>query len=155
MIPTTTLKTNIPKPRSLYSARRLPVKASLGGLNQADQQDSFGERVIDSKIELPSFRVAELRSEYARVTALLSVFAGLLATLVLSRGIMSLMQERRGAAWPFAVLLAAMTAYEVVWLRFVKRAMGSDREISTATWTGSIFIESLLPTIAVFLQLYT
>ena len=155
MIPTTALKTDITKPSSLRSTRRPPVSASLGGLNQAQQQDNFGERMIDSKIELPSFRVAELRSECARVTALLSVFAGLLATLVLSRGIMSLMQEHRGAAWPFALLLAAMTAYEVVWLRFVKRAIGSDREISTATWTRSILIESLLPTIAIFLQLYT
>ena len=154
MIPTT-LKTNIPKPRTLHSARRLPVKASLGGLDQAEQQDKFGDRMIDSKIELPSFRVAELRSECARVMALLSVFASLLATLVLSRGIMSLMQEHRGAGWPFVGLLAAMTAYEVMWLRFVKRSIGSDREISTATWTGSIFTESLLPTIAVFLQLYT
>ena len=127
----------------------------MGGLNPAEPQDSFGMRKIDSKIVLPSFRGAELRSECVRVTALLSVFASLLATLVLSRGIMSLMQEHRGAAWPFAVLLATMTAYEVVWLRFVKRAIGSDREISTATWTGSIFIESLLPTTAVFLQLYT
>ena len=154
MIPTTKLKTNIPKPRSLRSTGRPPVKASLGGLSQAEQQDSFGERVIDPNIALPSFRVAELRSECARVTALLSVFAGLLATLVLSRGIMSLMQEHRGAAWPFAALLAAMTAYEVAWLRFVKRTLGSAREISAATWTGSILIESLLPTIAVLLQLY-
>src|SRR5271157_750479 len=133
MIPTTTLKTDITKPTSLRSTRQSPVRASLGGMNQAEQQDNFGERMIDPKIELPSFRVAELRSESARVTALLSVFASLLATLVLSRGIMSLMQEHRGAAWPFAVLLAAMAAYEVVWLRFVKRAIGSDREISTAT----------------------
>ena len=155
MIPTTTLRTDITKPSSLGSTRRPHVSASLGGLNEAEQQDNFGERMIDSKIELPSFRVAELRSECARVMALLSVFAGLLATLVLSRCIMSLMQEHRGAGWPFVGLLAAMTAYEVVWLRFVKRAIGSDRQISTTTWTGSIFIESLLPTIAVFLQLYT
>ncbi|MGA7409644.1 MAG: SpoIIE family protein phosphatase, partial [Bryobacteraceae bacterium] len=150
-----TLRTDITKPSSLGSTRRPHVSASLGGLNEAEQQDNFGERMIDSKTELPSFRAAELRSECARVMALLSVFAGLLATLVLSRGIMSLMQEHRGAGWPFVGLLAAMTAYEVVWLRFVKRAIGSRREISTATWTGSIFIESLLPTIAVLLQLYS
>ena len=154
MIPTT-LKTDITKPNSLRSTRRASVKTSLGDLNQAEQQDKSGERMIDSNIELPTFRVAELRSECARVKALLSVFASLLATLVLSRGIMSLMQEHRGTAWPFAVLLAAITAYEVVWLKFVTRAIDSDREISTATWTGSIFIESLLPTIAVSLQLYT
>ena len=70
-----------------------------------------------------AFRAAELRSEHARVTAILTVCAGLLA-LVLVRGFLSLAAGRHGEAWPFAVLLASMTAYEWWWLRFIKNAIG-------------------------------
>ena len=75
--------------------------------------------------------------------------------LVLIRGVISLAEGRRGAAWPFAILLAAMTAYETVWLRLVSRAVRSSRKISNSTWTASILVESLLPTTALFLQIHT
>jgi serine phosphatase RsbU (regulator of sigma subunit) len=48
-----------------------------------------------------------------------------------------------------------MTAYELVWLRFVKQAIQSNRVVSRATWTANIFVESLTPTIAVLLQIHT
>jgi serine phosphatase RsbU (regulator of sigma subunit) len=110
--------------------------------------------VIDSEIKSHSFRLAELRSEWVRVSALLGVFGSLLV-LVLVRGVMSVAEGHRGEAWPFALLLAVITAYEVAWLRFVKRAIRSSRGISRATWIANIFAESLLPTIALLLQIHT
>ena len=108
--------------------------------------------MIDTEIKSPAFHRAQLRSECFRIIVLLSIFGSLLV-LVLIRGVMSLAQGRRGEAWPFAVLLAIMTAYEVIWLRFIRRAIQSNRGISTPSWIGNIFIESLLPTIMLFLQI--
>jgi serine phosphatase RsbU (regulator of sigma subunit) len=106
------------------------------------------------EIQSPAFQLARLRSERARVLTLLGVFGGLLL-LVLIRGGMSLLQGYRGEAWPFAILLAAMIAYEVLWLRFVDRAIERSLEVPTATWTRNIFVESLFPTIVLLLQIYT
>ena len=112
------------------------------------------EPKVDSEFQSEAFQQATLRSERARVLALLGVFGSLLV-LVLIRGGMSLAQGHRGEAWPFALLLAVMTAYEALWLRFVGRAIGSGREVSTTIWTASIFVESLFATAAIFLQIYT
>jgi len=109
--------------------------------------------MIDSEIQSSSFKLEELRSERTRVTALLGVFAGLLV-LVLIRGVASLAGGRRGEAWPFVVLLAVLTVYEVVWLRFVKQAIESGRVLSRATWTANLLVESLAPTIALLLQIH-
>src|SRR5882724_548062 len=110
--------------------------------------------LIDSEIKSPAFHLAELRSECARVTAVLGAFGSLLA-LVLIRAVMSLAEGHRGEAWPFALLLAAMTAYEAGWLRFVRRAITSGRTVTWSAWLANIFIEALLPTSALFLQIYT
>ncbi len=109
---------------------------------------------MDSRIESNSFRLAEMRSECIRVKALLSVLVSLFA-LVLIRAGLSLAQGHTGQAWPFAVLLAATATYELVWLTFVKQALSRNREVSKNTWMAGIFVESLLPTAAVFLQIYT
>src|ERR1051325_1053869 len=101
-----------------------------------------------------SFNAAELRSEWARVGALLAVFISLLA-LVLIRGALGLADGQHGEAWPFALLLAAITAYEVLWLRFVRHAMSIGQAIPRARWTANLFIESLLPTTALLLQVQT
>lgn len=107
----------------------------------------------DFEIKSQAFQLATLRSERVRVLALLGVLGSSLV-VVLARGAISLAQGNRGEAWPFVLLLAAMTAYEARWLRFVDGAISSGREITTATWTASIFFESLLPTTALFLQIY-
>jgi serine phosphatase RsbU (regulator of sigma subunit) len=101
-----------------------------------------------------AFQQARLRSERARVLAILSVLGSLLV-LVVIRGGMAVAQGHRGEAWPFAVLLLLMIAYEVLWLRFVGRAIDSGREVSARVWTANFFVESLLPTIAIFLSVRT
>ena len=109
---------------------------------------------MDSENSLPSFQLVELRSERVRVQSLLAVLASLLL-LVFIRGGISLAQGYRGQAWPFALLLAGFAAYEFAWLQRVKQALSSGHGLSRRTWTASIFFESLLPTIAVLLQVYT
>src|SRR5690242_9829212 len=134
--------------RNACPSREDPWPAHGGG------RASGAVRMTDSEIHSPAFQRAQLRSECVRVQALLAVFGFLLALVVL-RGIASLSQGHRGEAWPFAVLLALMTANEVGWLRFVKKAIATGREILTATWTAGVFIESLLPTIVIFLLLHS
>ena len=60
----------------------------------------MGEQKVDPEFQSEAFQQATLRSERARVLALLGVFGSLLV-LVLIRGGMSLAQGHRGEAWPF------------------------------------------------------
>jgi serine phosphatase RsbU (regulator of sigma subunit) len=112
------------------------------------------EDAIIPDVHSPSFKTAELRSEWSRVAALLAVFGGLFV-LVLIRGALSLSAGNRGEAWPFALLLGLMTAYELLWLRYVRQAIVLGRPVSRARWVLNVFIESLLPTAALFLQIHT
>jgi serine phosphatase RsbU (regulator of sigma subunit) len=107
-----------------------------------------------AEIKSKAFQDAQLRSERTRIVALISVFGGLLA-LVLIRGAISVAEGHRGEAWPFAALLALMTLYEVAWLRFIRRAISCGRRVSIAAWTANVFVESLLPTTALLLQIHT
>lgn len=102
----------------------------------------------------PAFRRAELRSERTRVWALLGVLAGMLV-LVLVRGVASLAEDRRGEAWPFAVLLAIMTGYEAGWMIFIRRVIRLDQMIPLNGWRASLFAECLFPTAAVILAIHT
>jgi serine phosphatase RsbU (regulator of sigma subunit) len=107
-----------------------------------------------SALKSQAFQTAELRSECIRITVLLTVFGSLLG-LVAIRGVIYVAHGYHGTAWPFALILAVMTAYELVWLRSVRRAIHLGREVSRATWTANILVESLLPTTALFLQIHT
>jgi serine phosphatase RsbU (regulator of sigma subunit) len=117
-------------------------------------QDGGGARMIEFDIKSPAFQQAELRSERARVGALLGVLGSLLA-LVLIRGAASLAQGHSGEAWPFALLLAAMIGYEAAWLLYVRRAIRSGWSISRGGWRSGVIVETLLPTVALFLQIHT
>ncbi len=110
--------------------------------------------MTNGEIDSQAFHEAELRSERTRVNALLRVFAGLLG-LVLIRGAVSLAEGRRSVVWPFGVLLAMTAVYEVVWLRFVNRSIQSNRTVSGNAWTLNSLIESLVPTVALFLEIHT
>lgn len=112
------------------------------------------EQAAVPEIESPSFRAAELRSEQTRVTALLIACAALLA-IVLLRGALAVAAGRYGEAWPFAVLIAAMAVYEALWLRLVKSALAAGQSVSRARWSVNILVETLVPTLALFLQIHT
>jgi serine phosphatase RsbU (regulator of sigma subunit) len=105
------------------------------------------------EIDQQSFQHAELRSECIRVTALLRLFACLFG-LGLIRAVVSLLEGRHGEAWPFVVLLGAMTFYEWLWLRAVKRSIHANRGITRSLWALTSAAETLLPTIALFLELH-
>ena len=90
------------------------------------------------EVHSPSFKAAELRSEWTRVAALLAVFGGLFA-LVLIRGGLSLAAGRHGEAWPFALLLGLMTVYELIWLRYVKLAITLGR----LRFTGKVELQHI------------
>jgi serine phosphatase RsbU (regulator of sigma subunit) len=109
--------------------------------------------VIEADIRSPLFREAELHTERSRVSTLLAVLGALLA-LSLVRGAAALAGGGRGEAWSFAVLLAVMLSYEAGWLGFIKRAASSGGTVPVALWRTSILVESLLPTIALFLQIH-
>ena len=65
-------------------------------------------------------------------------------------------QSHRGDAWLFALLLLAVgMGCEAAWLVFVTRSLRSGRNISREGWRFSIFVESLLPTAALFFQIHT
>ena len=95
-----------------------------------------------------------MRSECARILVLLGL-CGALLVLVLIRGLTSIIEGRHGEAWPYALLLAAMTGYEWIWLRVVRRSIADGRQVSRLTWVVNVFLESLLPTIAIYLEIYT
>src|SRR5262249_27287317 len=127
---------------------------SLPGAVRRGPVETMDEHTSDSQLQSKEFKAAELRSELTRGTAVLGTLAGLLA-LLLIRGGLALAEVRRGEVWPFAVLLAAMTGYELVWLRSVKRAIASGSTFSRGRWAANILVESLFPTIALFLQIET
>ncbi len=102
----------------------------------------------------PAFRQAELRSERARVGAVLLVLAGMLV-LVLVRGVASLAQGQRGEVWPFALLLAIMTGYETGWMAYIRRVIRSDQTIPVNGWRASLLAECLFPTAGVVLAIHT
>ncbi len=101
-----------------------------------------------------AFHVAEMRSEQARIKAVLS-FCISLFILMLIRGVMALAAGVRGEAWPFVVLLGALTAYELIWRRFVARHLERGFEISSSAWTTNLTVECLFPTAALVLQFHT
>jgi serine phosphatase RsbU (regulator of sigma subunit) len=106
------------------------------------------------EIDSPSFKEAELRSESTRIAALLAAFAALFV-IVLIRGALSLAAGRHGVAWPFALLLAIMTAYELVRLGYIRQAITLGRAASQARWAANVFVESLFPTAVLFLEMRT
>jgi serine phosphatase RsbU (regulator of sigma subunit) len=75
--------------------------------------------------------------------------------VVLLRGALALAAGIYGEAWPFAVLFAAATAYEFVWLRVVKATIAAGQTVSRSRWSANILVESLVPTVALFLQIHT
>jgi serine phosphatase RsbU (regulator of sigma subunit) len=107
--------------------------------------------MTEPDINSPAFRLAELRAEITRVSALLAIFATLLA-LILVRALLSVMEGRYGEAWPFVVLLTAITGYELWWRRFIAGAIASGTPVGDRAWIRNTVIECAVPTAALLLQ---
>ena len=123
----------------------MPIKEGHQSMIEFDTEDPSFQR---------AFQKTELSSERMRVEALLAVLGGLLA-LILIRGAISLAGGRRGEAWPYAVVLIVMGVYELAWLRVVTSAIGSGERVSASQWRIKVFVESLIPTVLLLLQVHT
>jgi len=98
-----------------------------------------------------AFERASLKSESQRVWVLLSVLVGLLIFVVV-----------RGLAIQSYLLLSVQTtllvfviAHEIVMLRAIKAALRDDDVVKPELWVINVFVESQLPTLALFVLLMT
>ncbi|MFL6255979.1 MAG: hypothetical protein ACJ74T_13285, partial [Pyrinomonadaceae bacterium] len=101
------------------------------------------------QIESWAFQRAALESESRRILGLLCLL-GALALYAVARGF---------AAGEFrlllaqTLLLALALAYEGFMLAVVRRALRSLRDVSPSVWTLNVFVETQIPTAALFLLL--
>jgi serine phosphatase RsbU (regulator of sigma subunit) len=99
------------------------------------------------KIESKAFQRAALNSESFRVLRLLCLLGALVLYAIVS-GL---------AAGTFRLLLAQTLvlglaiAYEAFMLAVVKRALRQERDVPSVMWIPDVFIETQLPTVALFL----
>ena len=100
-----------------------------------------------TQIQSEAFDRAALRSERIRIIGLLSVVSAMVLVIVLRGALLGEMQS----FLPGAIVLGSMAAYEWLMLRVVSRAMRSERTLSQRVWVLNVFIETLFPTIALFI----
>ncbi len=104
--------------------------------------------MANDAIQSKAFHRAALQSESKRILGLLCVMGGLLLFAVV-RGITS--AEPRLLLAQF-LLLAAAASFEVVMLTIVRRAIRLEQDIHRSLWLLMVFVETTLPTIAIFMQ---
>jgi serine phosphatase RsbU (regulator of sigma subunit) len=96
-----------------------------------------------------AFQLATLTSESYRTIGLLCLLSAL-AIFVVARGIV--IGDLQLVILQFA-FLALVSAHEFVMLRAVRSALRDKREVPSDKWVLNIFIESQIPTVALFLLL--
>jgi serine phosphatase RsbU (regulator of sigma subunit) len=101
----------------------------------------------ENPIKSKAFRRAALKSESYRVTGLLFLLGGF-AIFVIVRGI-ALNDLRLLLAQ--SIVLSLVITHEIFMLRAVKRALDNDSEVAPERWVLNVFIESQIPTVALFL----
>lgn len=99
------------------------------------------------KIESKAFQRAALNAESFRIVGLLC----LLGALVLYAVIDGLTSGEFRLLLVQTVILALAIAYEAVTLKMVKRAIRQEGDVPSVIWMPDVFIETQLPTIALFL----
>jgi serine phosphatase RsbU (regulator of sigma subunit) len=98
-------------------------------------------------IQSKAFRRAALKSESYRILGLLCVLAALFF-YIMARGLIT--GELRLLV-ELTMLLAAAAAFEGVMLAVVRRAIRLERDIPPWVWLVMIFVETLLPTVAILM----
>lgn len=98
-----------------------------------------------------AFERASLKSESQRVWALLCVLALILVFVVL-RGWATQSYLLLGTQ---AIMLVLVIAHETVMLRAIKAALRDDEIVKPELWVFNVFVESQLPTLALFILLMT
>jgi serine phosphatase RsbU (regulator of sigma subunit) len=103
----------------------------------------------DANLESNAFHRATLKSELYRTAGLLGLLGILLAYTIaraLAFGEFRLLLAQ-------TVVLAIAIAHEAIMLRAIGRALKHDKEVLPAAWMLNVFVESQLPTAALFLLL--
>lgn len=103
----------------------------------------------DATQESRAFYRATLSSELYRTAGL---FGLLLILLVYTVGRALVFGEFR-LLLAETVVLAIAIAHEAIMVRRITRALNHDRDVSPAAWMVNVFVESQLPTVALFLLL--
>jgi len=100
-------------------------------------------------IESHAFYRATLNSEWYRIAGLLGVLGALMVYTIaraLAFGEFRLLLAQ-------TVVLAIVIAHEAIMVRAIRRALKHDKDVSPAAWMLNVFVESQLPTVALFLLL--
>ena len=100
-----------------------------------------------AEIQSEAFQQAAQRSEKVRIVGLIGVFASLFVVVILRFLIATGDQELLGLLPGTLLLLAAATAYEVLMLTVVSRAIRSERYLEPWVWVLNLFVETLFPTL--------
>jgi serine phosphatase RsbU (regulator of sigma subunit) len=98
-------------------------------------------------IESKAFQRAALKSESYRILGLLCVLGGLFLYAI-ARGVVT--GELRLLLTQI-LLLAVAAGFEGGMLMIVRRAIRLERDIPQSVWLAMVFVETLLPTIAIFM----
>ena len=96
-----------------------------------------------------AFQRAALQSESYRTAGVLC-FLVALAIFVIARGVIT--QARLIVALQIAFLVLVI-AHEIFMLRSIKKALRDEKEIAAEKWMLNVFLESQIPTVALFLLL--
>jgi serine phosphatase RsbU (regulator of sigma subunit) len=98
-------------------------------------------------IQSNAFQRAALKSESYRILGLLCVLGGLffyaLARAIVTAEVRLLLTQ--------ILLLAIAAGFEIVMLKVVRGAIRLERDIPQSTWLVMVVVETLLPTIAIFM----
>jgi serine phosphatase RsbU (regulator of sigma subunit) len=100
-------------------------------------------------IESEAFYRATLDSEWYRIAGLLS----LLCVLLLYAVARALLFGQFRLFLAQTLVLAIVIAHEAIMLIVIRRALKNEKDVSEATWMLNVFVESQLPTVALFLLL--
>jgi len=98
-----------------------------------------------------AFHHATLKSESYRITGMLCLL-GALVIFAVARGVTT--GQTLLVAFQ-SIVLALIIAHEALMLRSIKRALRDDQEVAQEKWALNLFVESQIPTVALFLLLAT
>jgi PAS domain S-box-containing protein len=102
--------------------------------------------MVPIDVPLASFRQAMLRSERIRIRGLI-VILPFLGLVVATRALLGGMPEQLHILPRFTALVLAATAYELLMLRLVSRAIRRASDLPSWLWSVNTGVEALIPTI--------
>jgi serine phosphatase RsbU (regulator of sigma subunit) len=103
----------------------------------------------EAALQSEAFHHATLKSESYRVIGLLCLLGALLIFAV-ARGVAT--RQVQLVVFQF-IVLALVIAHEGMMLRAIRKALRDENEVAQEKWALNVFVESQIPTIALFLLL--